>query len=210
MAAVATTLRSLLLTATGSVTVLGAVLAIRATTPAGQADVSPAPISSPAGTFDGILDETFGETLGRLGGTTGTTGTTGAPGIFGVLGTGRVTDLMTGGDRAPGHSQAPWGAPGQLGAPEPPGAHARWGDPALREVVPEAPLPRGIVVPPGTPVSPVVPIPLGAQVPPRAPATLGLAGPPGVPLPLRAPARSALPGFPAFPASPQSPPLPPY
>ncbi|MEU8040037.1 hypothetical protein [Streptosporangium sp. NPDC049078] len=49
MAAVATTLRSLLLTATGSIAVLGTVLAIRATTPAGQADVFPAPVSSPTG-----------------------------------------------------------------------------------------------------------------------------------------------------------------
>ena len=40
MAAVATALRSLLLTATGSVAVLGAVLAIRAT-PAGFADMTP-------------------------------------------------------------------------------------------------------------------------------------------------------------------------
>ncbi|MEV6864717.1 hypothetical protein AB0M44_27390 [Streptosporangium subroseum] len=40
MTAVATTLRSLLLTATGSVAVLGAVLAIRAT-PAGFADMTP-------------------------------------------------------------------------------------------------------------------------------------------------------------------------
>ncbi|MEU4536764.1 hypothetical protein AB0G15_18040 [Streptosporangium sp. NPDC023825] len=154
MAAVATTLRSLLLTATGSVTVLGAVLAIRATTPAGQADVSPAPISSPAGTLDRTLD-------GALGRPGATTGTTGASGVFGVLGTGRVTDLMTGGDRVPGHSQAPWGAP------ESPGAPARWGDPAAPEAVPEvapeavpeAPLPRGTVVLPGTPVSPVVPLP---------------------------------------------------
>ncbi len=184
MAAVATTLRSLLLTATGSVTVLGAVLAIRATTPAGQADVSPAPISSPAGTLDRTLDGT----LGRPGETTGATG---ASGIFGVLGTG----LMTGGDRAPGHSQDPWGASGRLGAPEPPGAPARWGDPAIPETVPEAPLPRGTVVAPGTPVSPVVPIPLGA---PAAP---------GLPIPQGASARSVFPGFPGFP---QSPPLPPY
>ncbi|WP_440104543.1 hypothetical protein [Streptosporangium sp. H16] len=196
----ATTLRSLLLTATGSVTVLGAVLAIRATTPAGQADVSPAPISSPAGT----LDETLDGALGRPGGTTGTTGTTGASGILGVLGTGLVTGLTTGGDRAPGHSQAPWGAPGRLGAPEPPGAPARWGDPAVPEAVPEAPLPQGTVVLPGTPVSPVVPIPLGA------PAAPGPAGPPGIPIPQGASARSVFPGFPGFPASPQSPPLPPY
>ncbi|WP_440071201.1 hypothetical protein [Streptosporangium sp. OZ121] len=196
MAAVATTLRSLLLTATGSVTVLGAVLAIRATTPEGQADVSPAPVSSPAGTLDG--------TLGRPGGTTGATGATGASGILGVLGTGLVTDLTTGGDRAPVHSQAPWGAPGRLGAPEPPGAPARLGDPAVPEAEPEAPLPRGTVVLPGTPVSPVVPIPLGA------PAAPGPAVPPGIPIPPGASARSVFPGFPGSPASPQSPPLPPY
>ncbi|MER5625158.1 hypothetical protein ABT061_29405 [Streptosporangium sp. NPDC002544] len=137
MAAVATTLRSLLLTATGSITVLGAVLTIRAT-PAGQADAPPASAPPPAVTpgtgHDGVPWVPWPSHVPR--------GTSAPP----------QTPLLPG---APARPEAP-APPETL---DPPGTASRLGAPVLPEapILPGAAQPPEIPAPPGAPARPAYP-----------------------------------------------------
>ncbi len=121
MAAVATTLRSLLLTATGSITVLGAVLTIRAV-PAGQADAPPASAPSPAvtpkgGTFVPPWTPLLPGTPARTG-APAPPETVGPPGTASRLGTPVLPEapILPGAAQAP-EIPAPPGAPTRLTYP---------------------------------------------------------------------------------------------